>query len=194
MSASDNYAPSLRERQKELTRDQIVATAFQLLEEKQEPTHEAIAEACSMAVRTVYRHFPSRDAIIAAAWDHLKAVTATRFPITESEIVDLAPRIFRNFDSHEALVRAFLSSGVGTEVRDKGAEEGRRSFTQALGGATAHPPPVRRRQAVAIFLALYSAPAWQLMRDRGQLSRDQAADAIGWAASLLLNAIRTELP
>lgn len=194
MSAAAGHTSSLRERQKELTRDQIVATAFQLLKNKQEPTHEAIAEVCSMAVRTVYRHFPSRDTLIAAAWDRLKTETATRFPTTEGEITELAPRMFRNFDAHDTLVRSFLSSGVGTEVRDKGADEGRRAFTQALEHATAHLTPTRRRQAVAIFLALYSAPAWQLMRDRGQLSRDQAADAIRWAASLLLDAIRNDVP
>ena len=183
---------SLRERQKDATREEIIATAMRLFRERGELGHEQIAEAAGMSARTVYRHFPSRDALIAATWERLKAETGTRFPMPEAEIVDLAPHIFRNFDRHERLVRAFLFSGAGAEVRDRGAREGRKAFQAALRRATEHLPPRRRKQAVSVFLALYSAPAWQLMRDRGELSAEDAAQAVTWALSALLKSLHDE--
>jgi AcrR family transcriptional regulator len=191
MSAAAHTA-NLRERQKDTTREQIVATAMRLFREPGELSHERIAEMARMSARTVYRHFPSRDALIAATWEQLKAETETRFPQTEKEIAELAPRLFRNFDRHDKLVRAFLFSGAGTEVRERGAVEGRRAFQAALRDATASLPPRRRRQIVGVFLALYSAPAWQLMRDRGELSAEDAAQAVTWALTALLQGLHEE--
>lgn len=189
---TETHALSLRERQKDSTREEIIATAMRLFRETGELSHEGIAEAAGMSARTVYRHFPSRDALIAATWERLKAETDTRFPRTEEEIGELASRVFRNFDRHEKLVRAFLFSGAGAEVRDSGAMEGRKAFEAALRDATEHLPPRRRRQVVGVFLALYSAPAWQLMRDRGELTGEDAAQAVAWALSALLQSLHDE--
>ena len=181
--------PTLRERQKETTHEEIVSTAMRLLRESGEMTHEAIAEQTGMSVRTVFRHFPSRDLLIAATWERLKADTGTRFPQSEAEIVELAPEMYRRFDDHRQLVRAFLFSGIGSEVRDAGADEGRKAFEKALHQATKHLSLQRRKQTLAVFLALYSAPAWQLMRDRGRLSNEEAAQAVKWAMSSLLESL-----
>jgi AcrR family transcriptional regulator len=191
MSAVNGLRPNLRERQKDSTREEIVSTAMRLLRDSGDMTHEAIAEQSGMSVRTVFRHFPSRDVLIAATWERLKADTGTRFPQSEAEIVEMAPDMYRRFDDHHELVRAFLFSGVGSEVRDAGAVEGREAFERALHQVTKHLPPQRRRQATAVFLALYSAPAWQLMRDRGRLSGEEAAQAVKWAMSTLLESLKS---
>ena len=192
MSAAIGSGPSLRERQKDLTREEIVATAMRLFRETGDLSHERIAEAAGMSARTVYRHFPSRNELIAATWERLKTETETRFPWKEDEIIPSASRVFRNFDRHEKLVRAFLFSGTGAEVRESGAVEGRRAFQAALEKATKHLPPRRRKQAVGVFLALYSAPAWQLMRDRGELSAEDTAQAVVWALGALLKSLHEE--
>jgi hypothetical protein len=83
--------------------------------------------------------------------------------------------MYRRFDDHRPLVRAFLFSGIGSEVRDVGADEGRKAFEKSLDQVTKRMSPVRRKQVVAVFMVLYSAPAWQLMRDRGRLSSEDAA-------------------
>lgn len=183
---------TLRERQKDSTRNEIVRVALQMLRLKGEISHESIAAVAGMAARTVYRHFPSREALIAATWEQVKADTDTRFPQMEEEILTLTPSMFRNFNKHERLVRAFLSSGVAVEVGDRGAQEGRRAFQGALHSATKHLPPKKRKQAIAAFLALYSASTWRLMRDRGELSPEEAAEGVTWILSMLLKSLKKE--
>ncbi|MFN3326028.1 MAG: TetR family transcriptional regulator [Bryobacteraceae bacterium] len=188
------YTSPLRKRQMDATREAIVSTAFAMVES--EPggllTHEAVAAKAEVAVRTVYRHFPSRAELIGAIWERLKERTGTEFPETEAELLELAPRLYRSFDAHEALVRAFLSSGAGGEVRDRGSGEGRPALERTLAQAARHLDPERRAEVVAVFLALYSAPAWQMMRDRGGISGEQAARAVEWAMRALLDALRRE--
>lgn len=183
---------NLRERQKESTRGEIVETAMEMILKTGDFSHEAIAATAGMAARTVYRHFPSREELIAAAWDKLRETTGTRFPRTEGEIPQLAQQVYRNFDENEKLVRAFLFSGVGSEVRDRGAREGRPAFRGALKNSIGGLPARKQKQVVAVFLALYSAPAWQMMRDRGELSGEDAGEAVRWALSVLLEAVKKD--
>lgn len=192
MKSETEKEQTLRERQKATTRSEIVATAMESLRASGNLSHEAIAARAGMSARTVYRHFPSRDDLIAAVWERLRMETDTQFPQSEDEILQLAPRTFRNFDRNENLVRAFLFSGVGAEVRDRGAREGRPAFEAALRGLIGHLPARRQKQAVAVFLALYSAPAWQMMRDRGGISGEESAQAVTWALSALVEALRSE--
>src|ERR1700742_2144188 len=116
MKVVEMPARSLRERQKMSTHDEILNVATRMLRDKGEMSHEAIAADAGMAARTVYRHFPSRDALIAAVWERLRAETDTRFPQTEEEILTLAPEMYQRFGKHEPLVRAFLSSSTTVEV------------------------------------------------------------------------------
>jgi len=43
-----------------------------------------------------------------------------------------------------------------------------------------------RKRIVAVFVAIYSAPFWQLLRDRGGLSGPEAQAAVTWAMEALL--------
>lgn len=189
MKQATSADSTLRERQKASTHEEIVNTAMDMMCNTGEFSHEAIADAVGMSARTVYRHFPSREDLIAATWDRLRATTGIRFPKTADEIPDLAPQVFRSFDQNEKLLRAFLFSGVGTEVRDRGASEGRPAFRAALRDLIGHLPAKKQKQIIAVFLALYSAPAWQLMRDRGELPAEEAGQAVRWALSVLLQSL-----
>jgi hypothetical protein len=50
--------------------------------------------------------------------------------------------------------------------------------------------PAKKRQVVAIFLAVYSAPFWELLRKRGGLSGADAIAAAEWAMGVLIQALR----
>jgi AcrR family transcriptional regulator len=185
--------PTLRDRQAAATREQILEVAMHQLGQAPRGTfsHESIAEAAGMGARTVYRHFPDRASLLQALWERLREATQTRFPATEDEILPMARTVFREFDANETLVRAVLNSPAGTEVRERGGIEGRAAFTQSLAPIVEGLPEREKARIIAVFVSVYSAPFWQLLRDRGQLSGPEAEKAVSWALETLIHATKS---
>jgi len=154
-------------------------------------SHESIAEAAGMGARTVYRHFPDRASLLQALWERLREATHTRFPAAEEEILPMARTVFREFDANETLVRAVLNSPAGTDVRERGGVEGRAAFTQSLAPVLEGLPEREKARIIAVFVSVYSAPFWQLLRDRGQLSGPEAEKAVSWALETLITAAKS---
>ncbi|OAP36583.1 hypothetical protein AU381_19010 [Sinorhizobium glycinis] len=186
-----NTQTTLRERQVKATHDLILEVAMRLMHENPNGpfSHEIIAEAAGIGARTVYRHFPTRDDLLQAMWIRLRDKTGTRFPESEDEIVPLIRMAFSNFEEHEALVRASLQA-AGSTIRDRGAIEGRPAFRKSLAAILDGLPPEEERRLVAVCLAIYSAPFWQLLRDRGLLSGREAGEAAAWAIDMILQSAR----
>ena len=182
---------SLRERQKAATRELILETAMEIFVRPEEPfSHEAIAERAGMAARTVYRYFPAQADLFRALWQHQREKTETRFPVTEAELLPLVHTQFRHFEKHAALVHAVLASPASAEILQHGWREGHAAFQEALAGITTELPAEQARWLVAVCQSIYSAPFWQMLRTRGQLSGDEAADAAAWAMEAVLAAAR----
>ena len=186
---------TLRGRQAITTRDEIVDAAMKLLtQHTHEPfSHETIAKSAGMGARTVYRYFPSRADLMQALWKRVRDDTHTRFPESERELVPIVRRQFREFDRHEALVRATLASSASKELTDQGSLEGRPAFRRSLAHIFEALPAFEQRRLVAVCLAIYSAPFWRLLRDRGELSGAEASEAGAWAMEVVLKAARSNV-
>jgi AcrR family transcriptional regulator len=184
--------PPLRSRQTAATREEILDVAMRLLSSGAHHSfsHESIAKAAGMGARTVYRHFPDRAELLQALWLRLRDSTEIRFPAREEDVVSFARLVFQAFDEHELVVRAVLRSPAGMEVRDRGGVEGRSAFAQSLSDLLAEFGATERARAVAVFVAIYSAPFWQLLRDRGGLTGPEAQEAAAWLIELLLDSLR----
>lgn len=187
-----NGGATLRERQTAATREEILDAAMEILSGGAVDgfSHESIAKAAGIGARTVYRHFPDRGQLLEALWVRLRDETNTRFPTRQEEIISFARSAFREFDEHEALIRAVLSSSAGTEVRERGGAEGRPAFARSLERLVKPLDPTERAKMIAIFVAIYSAPFWQLLRDRGGLSGAQAQDAVSWLLGVLIDGLK----
>jgi AcrR family transcriptional regulator len=186
---------TLRDRQTAATREQILTVAMQQLGQGPRGTfsHESIAEAAGMGARTVYRYFPDRASLLHALWTRLREATKTRFPESEEEIIPLTRMVFKEFEANELLVRAVLTSAAGTEVHQRSGSEGRAAFAKSLESVLDGLSEEQKTRIIAVFVSIYSAPFWQLLRDRGLLAGTEAAEAIVWALQSLLKAAQ-EIP
>jgi len=186
-------AISWRQQQSANTRDHIVAAAKNLLlDAPTEPfSHERVAQAAGVGARTVYRHFPTRADLMQALWETVRDETRTRFPNTEEEVVAFARTQFNEFNEREALVRASNAFPAAGELRARGSLEGRPAFRRSLAAITKNLSEWEQRRLVAVCLAIYSAPFWLLLRDRGELSGAEPGDAAAWALAALLEAAKT---
>ena len=189
---NDPVVLSPADRQRAATRQAIVDAALRLLrEEPATPfSHEAVAERARVAARTVYRHFPARADLTLALWQRIRDTTGTRWPRTESAILPALRVTFAQFEDHEALTRAAIATAASTGHPVHGSAEGRAAFREALADLLAVLPPDDGDRVVASCLAIYSAPFWQMLRDRGQLAPEDAREAGAAALDAVLTAAR----
>lgn len=153
-------------------------------------SHEAIADRSGIAARTVYRHFPTRGHLVAALWARIRDETGTRWPTTEAEIGPAVRAQFAQFEKHEAFVRASMFAAATAEVTKEGSTEGRAAFGQSLAAVTCDLSPADGKRLIAVCVAMYSAPFWQMLRDRGKLSALQAREAAATALEAVISDAR----
>jgi AcrR family transcriptional regulator len=178
----------------EQTRRRILAAVAEVLasEEAGELTIPLVALRARVSVRTVYRHFPTKEALFDsfAEWaeENLRLVVHS-YPETLEALVGMAPELYRAYDANEPLMRALLSK-LGQEIRARSRPRRLQAFEQAMSELTAGFEPAERRRALAVVYLLVSAPAWQAMREQSGLDGVEAGRAAAWAVRVLTDELR----
>jgi len=180
------------DRHREATRQAILnASLAQLRDDPGMPfSHESVAIRAKVSARTVYRHFPTRNDLTAALWAKLRDETGTRWPQSENEIVPQLRRTFRQFEQVAQLTRAAIAAAAATDYPKHGSSEGRAAFGQSLSVLIRGLSAAEGKRLIAACVAIYSAPFWQMLRDRGQLSARDAEEAAASAMQALISAAR----
>ncbi|MCJ8521869.1 hypothetical protein ABID21_005049 [Pseudorhizobium tarimense] len=88
-------------------------------------------------------------------------------------------------------MRAALHSRTGRQMRMATVPARRESFSAALAPALLSLPTSDARKVEALAHLLYSASAWEVLKDYGGLDGTQAGEAASWALELILSAIRS---
>jgi len=187
------YESPLRAEQKKATRQRILDAAGRLMEDRglQEFSFAAIAKEAGVKDRTVYRHFPSKNALIEAlcVWFQDR-IHYGDFAQTEAELLAKPLQIFPGFEENEQLARALWSSPQGREFRLSNVEDRKSGIKAAIADATRGLPPRQTKWIAAVLHVLMSGAAWQSMKDYWGLSAEEAGKASAMAMELLLNAVR----
>lgn len=195
MKSTRAYASPLRERQTEETRQRIVNAALALIATHPEGdlSHEAIARRAEIALRTVYRHFPSRPELLDAVWaESDRRLALSHYPSTEAEMLAFADEGYRMMDRNADLIRGLLNSDAGREMRRRDNPRRYKGLTAALENATRHLAEGERRRVVGVFQVLFGGRTWEMLRDRAYLKDGEASDAVTWAMQTLLKALYDE--
>jgi len=183
MSFTRPYNSPLRAEQLEQTRRRIFEAVSEVLADEtvHELTIPLIARRAGVAVRTVYRHFSTREALFDAwadwADEHLRLLMHS-YPETLAGLRELTPGLFRTYDENEQLVRGVLNHPAARELRRRSRRRRRGQADRALEEVTAALSPEDRRRASAVIYLLISAPAWQAMREQSGLSGTEAGALI----------------
>ncbi len=188
MSAEQTVKP-VREAHKALTQERIVQAALEVIQrgEAETLTVAQVAAEAGVTERTIYRHFPTRDDLMAAVWAKVNERVATpTLPATPAEVIAQPMEMFPAFDAQEALIRAIVFTKQGRELRLSVNAERQKRFRQAV--AMARPDlkePEFTRVCAAVQL-LDSSFAWSVMKDYWGLSGEEAGKAASAAITVLL--------
>ena len=188
-------ASNLRDRQAAVIREAILdALAGRL--DHDEPDDVAmtqVAAGAGISLRTLYRYFPTREAMFDAVGDHMVARLGLPTEITGAD--DIAPvfleSAMRGAQSPE-LVRAMLWTRLGRQARSAHRRRRVESIAAALAEVTSHLPPAEARRREGAIVYLCSLPAWITVSEECELSAEDAREGIAWAIETLVGALRQE--
>ena len=137
-------------------------------------TIAAVAREADVTERTIYRHFPTREDLLNAAWRRaLRAFIRgqTQQVETLDQILELTRAAYENFDANEGIVRAIISAPEGVEVRKRPAEIRLAMLQAAYAELLAGIPQDQVKAVVLATHALSSASVWSHLRDYCGLGR-----------------------
>jgi AcrR family transcriptional regulator len=185
-------ASPLRAEQLAVTRRMLLeALLAEIAEKDVEDVQIAdVAARAGIAVRTVYRHFPTKEALLDAFWEWW---IAERFGVPDDQPVrpdtfpDYLRRIYGAFDRTEPVMRAFIHSRAGRELRDRTRHRRIKMIDETMRDAVALMPAEDQGRALAVFQTLLSVTTWDTLRHFRGLSGEEAGDAVAWVARVLLD-------
>lgn len=185
----------LRAKLADVTRDAIVdAFVAQLTEDGGfDVNYAALARRAGVSIQTLYRHFPTRDALLDALTRRVGIAMGLReLPHDREGMLATVRALFPRFDRHAALFAAQAHAGTRSRIRARGRSRRASAFEAVLAKATPHVRPERRRAAAGILHLLVSANTWHRLRDELGLDGAQSGEITAWAVDTLWRALEAE--
>jgi AcrR family transcriptional regulator len=187
------YDMRTRQQAKDATRDAIINAAIDTFQAERtfSITLPAVADRADVTVKTVLRHFGSRDALIDVAWQRLfDEIRAEREPPPDDPATALNVLI-EHYERRGTMVLTTLAS----EDNDRRARRmnsagraGHRAWVEQVFSARLPEHPAERSRVIDVLVVATDVYAWKLLRhDRG-LSVGDVADRMLLMTEALLAA------
>ncbi|MER7398397.1 helix-turn-helix domain-containing protein [Streptomyces sp. NPDC000151] len=184
---------NLRDEYAAQTREAILKAFVECLADQpvEEVSVSAVAERAGITDRTVYRHFPTRVDLQAAAGQW---INDNVFRYVHPSSLDELPTVFREacrrFDRQPNLAYAIALSRLGRSVRAGFRQHVLAENSTSLAEVAPSLPAGDRRRAEAVLAYLDNVLAWATMREELDMSGEEVADAVEWAMTTLLADLR----
>ncbi len=126
-----------RQRHKQATRELIIQSFLELAHRENALTISipAVAEEAGVSVRTVYRHFPTKDDLqneAAKSWGRRVRDESVGKTVTRTNFNAYLSQLWKEFDSNPAAVLAEHTTPVGRDIRRERLEFSRAMTANAL--------------------------------------------------------------
>src|SRR5690349_10067460 len=133
-SPPSRLTPSpLRAKHAEATRDAIVdAFVSQLVEDGGfDVNYTAVARRAQVSIQTLYRHFPTREALLDALTRRAGIAMGLReLPHDREGVLATVRALFPRFDRHAALFTAQVHAGTRSRIRARGRSRRANAFEE----------------------------------------------------------------
>jgi AcrR family transcriptional regulator len=157
------------------TRERIVLAAAEVYHEfktLEHVTFTAVSQRARVAEMTVFRHFPKRELLLRALWDHLDRSfdNANGIPDSELALLERQSALFRAFDKIPAQILASIGTTAGRAARTASNHEIRQAFLSLVDEVAPALSAAEKTRVAAILQLLHSPYAWASLRDQWGLS------------------------
>jgi AcrR family transcriptional regulator len=185
------YDMSARQQAKDATRDAIIRAAIDcfMAERSFTVTLPAVAERAEVTVKTVLRHFGSRDALIDAAWSQAYDEVEAERRIAPGDPIAALNVLIEHYERRGLMVLAMLSEENEPRALQmtNAGKLGHREWVEDVFAAQLPQSGEARSRMVDVLVVATDVYAWKLLRvDRG-LSVEEVHDRMALMTAAMLN-------
>lgn len=198
--AARRYSSPLRERQAQQTQELILDALTELLDQHRadEVTTHAIARTAGVSERTVYRHFPDRQALLEGLTERItrlsEAAEMQTDPATVDDLRALAVGLMRGLDEHPALARAEALLNADPRRLTAVTRTHSDQFHRVIAAALPDLDGRDRLRVTAALRCLLSSQAWLRMRDEFDIPGTESGPVVAWVIGAVFNEIQRGNP
>jgi len=155
----------------------------------------AVARHAGVSVPTVYRHFRTKKALVAALAEHV-GQTARLDPGPMDSLDELTASVrvlFKRLDDMDETLRAAMASQMGKRMRRTELIARRTAVVRtALADSCKRLAAPDRDRLCNVVVVLWSSAALSAFKDYVGLSAEEAADHVAWAIRALVEGANTK--
>jgi AcrR family transcriptional regulator len=183
---------TVRDVRSEAVRERVLEGVAALLEAGDDLTFAKVAKAANVPERTVYRHFATREALLAAVfeWSNRRIGFDGKLPVDLATTVALVRRVFPGFDEIAPVIHELLIAPEGLTARRANLDKRRRAAVDVVRREAPALDRATTRRVAAIVQALTAAAMWQTLRDYWDMDGEEAGETAALAIELLLAGAR----
>jgi AcrR family transcriptional regulator len=194
-SASRAYTSTLRDRQVAQTRELILDAVTDLLGDRRadEVTTRDIATTAGVSERTVYRHFPDRDALLEGLSRRLPHLDGGKPSFGVGGLDDLAPtcrRLMAVLDEHYVNARAEAVFNADPRRYSADTQANTREMRELLARELPELTDRERLRIAAVIRCLVSTQAWLRMREEFGVPGSESGPVVAWVIETIIRALR----
>jgi AcrR family transcriptional regulator len=184
-----------RQRQQEATRGAILAALGEIIVESGTGfSIQEVADRAGVTHRTVYNHFPTREALndaFAVYVEELFAQGRDRAPEADMSLdAFCSGETLRFFTEHDAHIRAYVMLMVATRTAAKVATDRTAWLAARLRGEAGPMTESDARRIAAALRMFLSSTGYHLLTEQYRLTFDEASAVTSWVGKTLLAAVR----
>ena len=157
---------------------------------------QSVADRAGVSHRTVYRHFPSREALLEGLTDHLEDPMRTAglpgVPTSLDETVELIEPLFAFFEDHAPMIEALVVVRLALGIEPKRSAERTAAFVDFVRAEAPHLSPGEIRAQSMGLRALGSSQHWYVLTRRLGLSSAEAAEVTAQTMRAQIGQIRRQ--
>jgi AcrR family transcriptional regulator len=160
---------------------------------------QEVADRAGVTHRTVYNHFPTRDALSEGLSAHVDELFSAMGPAPERNaplraFPEVVGDLYRGLATEDVHVRAYVLLTLANRRPTKGARARMRRFAETVERDAAPPPGLTTRELTAVIRMFVSSLGWHTLTEQLGLSLDEASRAATWATRTLIAAVEPPPP
>ena len=188
-------APGFHARLKSASRQAILDAVERLMAHGglDELTFAQVAQAAGVAERTVYRHFPTKEALLEAFWLHVQKRLGLEQSVRSfADYLATRPATFARMDERESMMRAVMSSAQARQARRGVLAERQAGIRRVVADAVGELPEPQFSELCALVHLLGSAPTWATLKDDWGIAAPRAGEIAARAIAILIAAAKAD--